>query len=177
MFHWVRIGIKIAHLWNILLSHRYAQNAICCRLTGPAPRTVDGSSPAQFVLLISHFIRNVMQCKEVTEYYMQRIFVCQLKYKICHLPFIKGRSLFENKNSFTVLIQEYSGLYSDYDCKIKGGQPAIKWRGCPPLILGSSHSLLSYLHNPLAIVTMHVMINELPNMHQAITDKGWFLAR
>ena len=35
-------------------------------LDAARPHDLDGSSPAQFVLLISHSRKNVMQCKEFT---------------------------------------------------------------------------------------------------------------
>lgn len=44
-----------------------ASYAICCRHSAARPHDPK-SSPAQFVLLISHSIQNVMQCKEFFNY-------------------------------------------------------------------------------------------------------------
>ena len=54
---------KKAHLWNIQLSHRCAYYTLL-PLYAARPHELEGSSPAQFVLLISHSRKNVMQCKE-----------------------------------------------------------------------------------------------------------------
>ena len=44
-----------------------ASYTICCRHSAARPHA-QKSSPAQFVLLISHSIQNVMQCKELFNY-------------------------------------------------------------------------------------------------------------
>ena len=49
--------------------------AICCHLLAARPHDLK-SSPAQFVLLISHSIQNVMQCKELFDYNVAYV-VCQ----------------------------------------------------------------------------------------------------
>ena len=64
--------------------------AICCRHLAARPHD-QTSSPAQFVLLISHSIQNVMQCKELFNY--------NVVYAACQYVVIKKKPKPEGRTS------------------------------------------------------------------------------